>query len=136
MKERNNKYRLIFTLIFILLLGVDSAYAKKHIVSHVKVTCYQPVRKQCDSRPLITSDGSKINLSHLKTGKIKWCAISRDIAYLFPKDKPKRIWIEGFGIYEVRDTMNKRHTHRVDILVHPENKKLISLENVKIKILL
>lgn len=103
--------------------------------THVTLTYYQPVKSQCDSNPLITADGSKINLHHLKNNKIKWCAISRDLLYLFPKDKPKRVWIEGFGVFEVKDLMNKRHHHRIDILIHPKNSKRISIKNVKVKIL-
>lgn len=103
-------------------------------VSHVTLTYYQPVKEQCNGDPLTTADGSKINLKHLEDDKIKWCAISRDLLWLFPKDKPKRIWIEGFGIYEVKDVMNKRHEHRVDILIHPKNSKRIMKKGVKIKI--
>ena len=106
------------------------------ITSHVTLTCYQPLVSQCDNDPLTTSDGSKINLKHLKGGKIKWCAISQDLLYLFPKDKPKRIFVEGYGIYEVKDVMNRRHKHKVDLLIHPKNSMRINIENVKIKILL
>ena len=106
------------------------------ITSHVTLTCYQPLVSQCDNNPLVTSDGSKINLKHLKNGKIKWCAISQDLLYLFPKDKPKRIFIEGYGLYEVKDVMNRRHKHKVDLLIHPKNSMRINIENVKIKILL
>ena len=92
-----------------------------YAISHITLTCYQPVKSQCDNDPLTTSDGSKINLNHLKNGKIKWCAISQDLLYLFPKDKPKRIWVEGYGFYEVKDVMNRRHKHKVDLLIHPKN---------------
>ena len=74
-------------------------------------------------------------MHHLKQGKIRWCAISRDLLWLFPKNRPKRIYIDGFGIYQVRDIMNKRWNHRVDILIHPKDSKRIKLEKVKIKIL-
>lgn len=107
----------------------------KNTITHVKVTCYQPVEAQCDSDPLTTADGSKIVLHKLKKGDVKWCAISRDLLWLFPKDKPKRVHIEGYGIYEVRDVMNKRFNHRVDILIHPSEKANISEENVKMTIL-
>ena len=110
------------------------AKVRKNIITHVTVTCYQPLSSQCDNDPLTTSDGSKINLKHLKQNKIRWCAISKDLLYLFPKDKPKKIWIDGYGIYEVKDVMNKRHKHRVDLLIHPSNSKMIKLEDVKIKI--
>ena len=104
-------------------------------ITHVTLTYYQPVKAQCDNNPLVTSDGSKINLKHLKSNRIKWCAISRDLLYLFPKGKPKRVYIEGYGIYEVHDIMNKRHTHRIDILIHPKDSKRVSIKGVKVKIL-
>lgn len=107
----------------------------KGITTHVTVTCYHPVKEQCDDSPLITADGSKIDLHKLKKGDIKWCAISRDLLWLFPKNKPKRVYIEGHGYYEVRDVMNKRFNHRLDILQHPDNKKLILDKNVKVIIL-
>ena len=121
-------------LIFLLLLSfVSKAFCQT--ITHVTLTCYQPVKSQCDKEPLVTADGSKINLHHLKRGSIKWCAISRDLLYLFPKNKPKRVFIEGFGVYEVKDIMHKRHKHRIDILIHPKNSKRISIKNVKVKIL-
>lgn len=120
---------LIIVILFTLVI------VSKAQVTHVTLTYYQPVKEQCNSEPLITADGSKINLHHLRQGKIKWCAISRDLLWLFPKNRPKRIYIDGFGIYQVRDIMNKRWNHRVDILIHPKDSKRIKLEKVKIKIL-
>ena len=108
------------------------AKVRKNIITHVTVTCYQPLSSQCDNDPLTTSDGSKINLKHLKQNKIKWCAISQDLLYLFPKNRPKRVSIEGFGVYEVRDVTNKRFKHRVDLLIHPKNRTRIKKENIKI----
>ena len=134
-KKRFNKYQFIFILLIFMTLPLSGAFAQKHITSHVTVTCYQPVKSQCDSKPLVTADGSSINLRHLKSGKIKWCAVSRDLLWMFPKNKPKRVWIEGMGIYDVKDVMNKRFSHRVDILLHPKNSKLVYYNNVKIKIL-
>ena len=122
--------KFILTL-FVLLASITT----RATVTHVTLTYYQPVKGQCDSKPLITADGSKINLNHLKSGKIRWCAISRDLLYLFPKGKPKRIYIEGFGTYQVRDVMNRRFRHSVDILIHPKNSKRIKLNKVKIKII-
>lgn len=121
--------KLLFILLFIISITTRAT------VTHVTLTCYQPVKGQCDSKPFITADGSKINLNHLKSGKIRWCAISRDLLYLFPRGKPKRIYIEGFGIYQVRDVMNRRLHHSVDILIHPKNSKRIKLNKVKIKII-
>lgn len=120
--------------LIVLFLGL-STYLNAQTITHVTLTCYQPVKSQCDSKPLVTADGSKINLTHLKQNKIKWCAISRDLLYLFKKDKPRKVYIEGFGVYEVKDVMNKRHNHRIDILIHPKDSKRISINHVKVKIL-
>ena len=125
--------RCILIAIF-LSLGLIKAQSR-NVITHVTLTCYQPVKSQCNNQPLVTADGSKINKKKKKRGRIKWCAISRDLLYLFPKNKPKRVFIEGFGVYEVRDVMNKRHKHRIDILIHPKDSKRISIKNVKVKIL-
>ena len=124
------KFIALLSLLIISLNIVATA-----TITHVTLTYYQPVKAQCNSEPLVTADGSKINLRHLKQGRIKWCAISRDLLYLFPKGKPKRIYIEGFGTYQVRDVMNRRFHHSVDILIHPKNSKSIKLNKVKIKII-
>ena len=122
------KFVLTIILAFVSIVATAT-------VTHVTLTYYQPIKAQCNSEPLVTADGSKINLRHLKQGRIKWCAISRDLLWLFPKGKPKRIYIDGFGMYYVKDVMNRRFTHRVDILIHPKDSKRIKLNKVKIKIL-
>lgn len=122
----------ILTILFLLSGYLCTLSAQ---ITHVTLTCYQPVKEQCNSKPLITSDGSRINLKHLENGRVKWCAISRDLLWLFPKNKPKKVWIEGYGEFEVRDVMHKRHSHRIDILIHPKNSKRIMKKNVKVKII-
>ena len=121
----------ILSIVILLTLVIVS----KAQVTHVTLTYYQPVKAQCNNEPLVTADGSKINLHHLKQGRIRWCAISRDLLWLFPKNRPKRIYIDGFGVYQVRDVMNKRWNHRVDILIHPKDSRRIKLEKIKIRIL-
>ena len=119
----------------LLLILLWVSIALKAQVTHVTLTYYQPVKEQCNTQPLITSDGSKISLNHLKRGSIKWCAISRDLLWMFPKGKPKRVYIEGFGVYEVRDVMNKRYNHCIDILIHPKDSRRIKKPGVKVRIL-
>lgn len=130
--RNTKKYFIISMNIFIFILISTKCSAQ---ITHVTLTYYQPVKEQCNNQPLITSDGSKINLHHLKKNKIKWCAISRDLLYLFPKDKPKRVYIEGYGVYEVRDIMNKRFNHCIDILIHPSDSRRMKAYKVKVKIL-
>jgi 3D (Asp-Asp-Asp) domain-containing protein len=107
----------------------------KGTTTHVTLTCYQPVEEQCDEDPLITADGSRIDLSELEKGNLRWCAISRDLLWLFPKDKPKRVYIESHGVYEVRDKMNSKWNHRIDILIHPNSQERFCKKNVKVVIL-
>ena len=116
-----------------MLLGIH-AYGRG-TVTHVTLTCYQPVKEQCDGTPTVTADGSRVHMGKLKSGELKWCAVSRDLLWLFPKGKPKRILIEGLGVYEVRDTMNARYTHRVDIMIHPSDKRRFKKDKVKVTIL-
>lgn len=125
--------RVFLFMVFSIL--ASSSILSKNVITHVTVTCYQPVESQCDSDPLITADGSKIDLKKLKKKQIKWCAISRDLLWLFPKNKPKRVLIHGYGVYEVRDVMNKRFNHKVDILIHPTDKTRILDKKVKMTIL-
>ena len=130
------KYLLIILMTITPFINNINA---KDIITHVKITCYQPTKAQCHGNPLVTADGSVINLYKLKSGKIRWCAVSRDIYYLFPKEKPKRIKITGCpplnGIWEVHDKTSAKLKHTVDILIHPNDKNRYHYKNVKIIIL-
>ena len=105
----------------------------------VSVTCYQPLKEQCSGNPLITADGSHINLNDLYNNKIKWCAVSPDIINNYykshKKGKPKYIHIDGFGIYEIHDRTSSRFRNRVDILIHPQHKVFGRKNNVKATII-
>lgn len=111
------------------------SHQKRNVTTHVTLTCYQPVREQCNSDPTTTADGSKINMKKLKRKELRWCAVSRDLLFLFPKGKEKIVYIEGYGKYKVKDLMNRRYTHHVDILQHPSNSRLVLKKGVKITIL-
>jgi 3D (Asp-Asp-Asp) domain-containing protein len=86
----------------------------KAFITHVTLTTYNPCKEQCNDDFLHTADNSLIDLDKLKKGKIKWCAISRNLLFAIPLGSV--IEIEGHGIYEVRDTMNARYAHCIDIL--------------------
>jgi len=118
---------LLLVCMLSLSAGAQSIY--------VKWTYYHPVKQECYDNPLVTADGSRINLHKLKTGKIRWCAVSRDLLPLFPKGKRKRVRIEGYGIYEVHDVANKRIKNTVDILLPPDSKQKIYHKRIKITIL-
>ena len=80
----------------------------------ITLTVYNPVESQCDDTPLVTANGTKIDLEKFKKGEIKYCAVSRDLLSEIPYGSI--IYIEGYGEYEVVDTMNKRIKMGVDIL--------------------
>ena len=90
------------------------------IMYRVTVTTYNPTRRQCDSTPNITADGTRINPR--KATQYRYVALSRDLLSRWggPFEYGDYIVIEGTngrdGIYQVRDTMNPRWTNRVDIL--------------------
>jgi 3D (Asp-Asp-Asp) domain-containing protein len=121
------------TIIFMLVLIAVVASAKdSKFTTHVTLTTYNAVKSQCDDNPLITADGTKIDLKKLKNGKIKYAAVSRDLLWCIPLGSI--IHIEGYGYYEVRDTMNKRFNHYVDILQHVSQKNF-KKKDVKIVVI-
>ena len=81
---------------------------------YVTLTTYNAVASQCDGNPLVTADGTKIDLVKLSKGEINYCAVSRDLLRYFKYGT--RIYIDGLGVYEVHDTMNKRYSRYVDVL--------------------
>ena len=114
-----------------LILSLQSYGSKSLFITHVTITTYNAVRSQCDRSPLITADGTKIDNRKVKSGEQKIVAISRDLLYAIPLGS--LIYVEGHGYYEVRDTMNSRFKHRIDILQH-SSKKNFKKDKIKIKL--
>ena len=114
-----------------LILSLQSYGSKSLFTTHVTITTYNAVRSQCDRSPLITADGTKIDHRKVKSGQQRIVAISRDLLHAIPLGSI--IDIEGYGRYEVRDTMNGRFNHSIDILQHP-SKKNFKKNNIKIKL--
>ena len=102
----------------------------------VTATVYNPVVKQCDSDPLTTADLSRIDLEQLRSGELRWVALSRDLLEHF--NYGDRIYIHSKsdpsinGVYEVHDTMNIRYTNYIDIL-KPVDQKYGKWDDVVIK---
>ena len=114
-----------------LILSLQSYGSKSLFTTHVTITTYNAVRSQCDRSPLITADGTKIDHRKVKSGQQRIVAISRDLLYAIPLGSI--IDIEGYGRYEVRDTMNSRFKHSIDILQH-SSKKNFKKDKIKIKL--
>ena len=113
------------------MLSLHSYGGKQQFITHVTITTYNAVRSQCDRSPLITADGTKIDHRKVKSGEQRIVAISRDLLYAIPLGSV--IYVEGHGYYEVRDTMNSRFKHRIDILQH-SSKKNFKKDKIKIKL--
>ena len=114
-----------------LVASVTFAKEKKFI-THVTLTTYNAVASQCDDSPLITADGTEIDMKKLKRGKIKYCAVSRDLLWCIPLGSV--IHIEGHGYYEVRDTMNERFNHYIDILQH-NSQQNFKKEKIRVEVI-
>lgn len=90
----------------------------------VVCTVYSPSVGQCDDTPLVTADNSVIDIEELKNGRLRWCAVSRDLLqdysygdtiYIFISDgHPKN------GQWVIHDTMNKRYSNYIDFLTYNE----------------
>ena len=87
---------------------------------HVTVTMYQPVRRQTDSTPNILADGTRIRTK--EASNYKFIAVSRNLLKLWGGFLDYgdcillKVTDKKDGVYQVRDTMNKRYVNRIDIL--------------------
>ena len=105
--------------------------SQSSFTTHVTVTTYNAVRSQCDKTPTITADGTRIDHKKVKNGQQRIAAISRDLLWAIPLGST--IFIEGHGYYVVRDTMNSRFNHCIDILQH-SSKENFKKEKIKIEL--
>lgn len=73
----------------------------------VTITAYSSTVDQCDSTPYIAANNKPVRVGTL--------ALSRDLLKEFGIEYGQRVLIPGYGVFEVRDTMNARWQRRVDI---------------------
>ncbi len=108
----------------------------------VTVTMYHPVSRQTDSTPNILADGTRIRVH--KASEYKFIAVSRNLlkrhgGFLDYGDFVVLKGTDGKdGVYQVKDTMNKRFVNRIDILESPGTKpyKFDSAKIVKTNLVL
>ena len=102
----------------------------------VVVTMYHPTKGQTDSTPDILADGTKISIH--KASEYRYVAVSRNLfkrwgGWLDNGDINVLNGSDGKdGVYQVKDTMNKRFVNRIDILESPGVKQY-RFDNAKIK---
>jgi 3D (Asp-Asp-Asp) domain-containing protein len=137
-------FTLILTASFIIIsyyykepTNNSSNYKDTIIYDTVTATMYVAHPSQTDSTPNITADGTRINPNW--AGKYRYLAVSRNLlekngGYLNYGDY---ITIQGVsgkydGIWQVKDTMNKRWINRIDLLCNP-GENLFKINNVIIK---
>ena len=120
---------------------VKELFSQKYYTT--SLTGYHPTVEQCDSTPDITADGTKFDIDI--AGDYKYVALSRDLLTHFNKRGAEinfgdYILIKGTpdgkqdGIYQVRDTMNRRHTQWIDILLTPGEQSFYYRNILMIKI--
>lgn len=103
---------------------IENDYVKNEVTDYwvegVTATKYNPTVEQCDKDPLVTADGSKINLNKLKIGEIKWVAISRDLLRGGYNYGDTIVIVSDNELngkeFIIKDTMSPRWRNRIDIL--------------------
>lgn len=75
-------------LIFLLLGFMSKVFCQT--ITHVTLTCYQPVKSQCNNQPLVTADGSKIDLHHLKEAILSGVQFLVIYSIYFQRISPKK----------------------------------------------
>lgn len=90
----------------------------------VTATAYEAVAGQTDDDPFVTADNSRIPAGY--SSRTRWLALSHDMLKPWggPFEYGDKVQVRGVsaaldGMYTVHDTMNRRHHHCLDVLVHP-----------------
>jgi|TARA_R100001377_G_C3160703_1_gene99615 3D (Asp-Asp-Asp) domain-containing protein len=89
----------------------------------VTVTMYHPTTEQTDSTPDVLADGTRIRVH--SASDYKFVAVSRNLLKKHGGwlDYGDFILLRGTdgkdGVYQVKDTMNRRFVNRIDILESP-----------------
>ena len=88
----------------------------------VTVTMYHPVPEQTDSTPNVTADGTVFRIEN--ASDYRYIAVSQNMLIRNGGFLDYGDWVvvdagKKSGLYQVRDTMHRRWTNRIDILESP-----------------
>lgn len=119
------------TIIDSLKTEIQKQKQKKFDTITVTVTVYHAVAEQCNADYLHTASMFKLDKNNQYKHKI--VAVSRDLLNVYPYGS--QIVVNGTGIYDgvwnVEDTMNKRYTNHIDLLINTDM-KIGKWNNIKI----
>lgn len=139
------KAQLQIALIIIIIATpislIDNGFRFKHnrTVNHKekpririridRASTYNAMVSQCDSDPFNTADMSRIDTVKLRDGKIRWCALSRDLLTRWGGivNYGDTISVKSIrkpqinGEWVVHDCMNARYSNSVDFLFDADN---------------
>ena len=114
------------------------APSARNLTYTVTATAYEAVPGQTDDEPFVTADNSRIKPHY--GSKKHWLALSRDLLKQWGGkfNYGDKVRVRGLspkldGVYTVHDTMNQRHRHCMDILVHPSEHYDLYCKGVKIQ---
>jgi len=95
----------------LILSGMKDFLIPKTIT---RLTAYWAVEEQTDSTPDRTADQTRFYPQY--ASRYKFCAVSRDLLSTGFVEYGDFILVPEYGIFQVRDTMNRRFTNTVDLL--------------------
>ncbi len=111
----DNFIKVVVIANLLLLMSMASAKAQQK----VHATVYNAVPEQTNSDPGNTATMFKLDLSNPYKHRI--IAVSRDLLKTFPYHSKVIVCGTGYdGVYIIEDTMNKRYTNRIDLLINQE----------------
>ncbi len=110
----------ILVISFGLLISSITSSAQSHTLSATQYNLHRPGSQ--------TASGSKINANKLKSGKIRWVALSRDMLKIYPFDSIIRVESKEHpelnGSWVVKDKMGPRHKKCIDFLIYKGQSRL------------
>jgi len=112
----------------VLNISEASMFAKLVLIGLLQVTSYRSVPEQTDNSPMITSIGEHVHMGGI--------AVSQDLLKSGKLHYHDTVYVQGFGYYQVNDTMNVRIHDAVDIWVETkEEERLVGVQHHNVYLL-